>query len=96
MDKITLKELASRVNLSAHHFCRTFKQITGKTTIDFINGIRLDKAIYYLKETDLNMTEIAMRCGFDSINYFSRLFKRIIIYLQLSIEMNIEKLVMLF
>ncbi|EGT4225617.1 AraC family transcriptional regulator [Clostridioides difficile] len=76
MDKITLKELASRVNLSAHHFCRIFKQITGKTTIDFINGIRLDKAIYYLKETDLNMTEIAMRCGFDSINYFSRLFKR--------------------
>ncbi|MDX5750490.1 AraC family transcriptional regulator [Clostridioides difficile] len=76
MDKITLKELASHVNLSAHHFCRTFKQITGKTTIDFINGIRLDKDIYYLKETDLNMTEIAMRCGFDSINYFSRLFKR--------------------
>ncbi|MDU4880750.1 MAG: AraC family transcriptional regulator, partial [Clostridioides difficile] len=32
--------------------------------------------LYYLKETDLNMTEIAMRCGFDSINYFSRLFKR--------------------
>ncbi|HBG6914569.1 AraC family transcriptional regulator, partial [Clostridioides difficile] len=76
MDKITLKELASHVNLSVPHFCRTFKKITGKTTIDFINGIRLDKAIYYLKETDLNMTEIAMRCGFDSINYFSRLFKR--------------------
>ncbi len=76
MDKITLKELASHVNLSAPHFCRTFKQITGKTTVDFINGIRLDKAIYYLNKTDLNMTEIAMRCGFDSINYFSRLFKK--------------------
>lgn len=76
MDKITLKELASTVNLSAHHFCRTFKQITGKTTTDYINGVRLDKAIYYLKQTDLNMTEIAMRCGFDSINYFSRLFKK--------------------
>lgn len=76
MDKITLKELAGNMNLSTHHFCRTFKQITGKTTTDYINGVRLDKAIYYLKQTDLNMTEIAMRCGFDSINYFSRLFKK--------------------
>lgn len=75
-EKINLKELADSVNLSIHHFCRTFKQITGKTTTDYINGVRLNKSIYYLKQTNLNVTEIAMKCGFDSINYFSRLFKK--------------------
>ncbi len=74
-EKITLTELAGCVNFSLHHFCRTFKQLTGRTTTDYINGVRLDQAVYYLKQTNLNITEIAMKCGFDSINYFSRLFK---------------------
>ncbi|SJT88036.1 L-rhamnose operon regulatory protein rhaS [Clostridioides difficile] len=50
--------------------------MTGKTTTDYINGIRLEKAVNYLNKGDLNITEIALRCGFDSINYFSRLFKK--------------------
>lgn len=75
-DKLSLNELADCVSFSPHHFCRIFKQMTGKTTTDYINGIRLDKAVYYLKQTDLNITEIAMKCGFDNINYFSRLFRK--------------------
>ena len=50
--------------------------MTGKTTTDYINGIRMEKAADYLNKGDLTITEIALRCGFDSINYFSRLFKR--------------------
>lgn len=49
-EKITLSELANIVGLSVHHFCRSFKQLTGKTTTDYINNIRLDKSIYYLKQ----------------------------------------------
>lgn len=75
-EKITLNELADSANLSVHHFCRTFKQLTGKTTTDYINGIRLNKAVHFLNQTDYNMTEIALKCGFENINYFSRLFKK--------------------
>lgn len=74
-EKLSLNELANCVNFSTHHFCRTFKQLTGKTTTDYINGIRLNKATNYLKQTDLNISEIAIKCGFDNINYFSRLFR---------------------
>nr|WP_319489227.1 AraC family transcriptional regulator [uncultured Caproiciproducens sp.] len=74
-EKISLKELAESVNISAGHFCRTFKQMTGKTTTDYINGVRLEKAAALLEQKDLNITEIAIRCGFDSVNYFSRLFR---------------------
>ncbi|WP_396334365.1 helix-turn-helix domain-containing protein [Clostridium sp. 19966] len=69
-------ELANCVSFSPHHFCRTFKQITRKTTTDYINTVRLDKATRYLKQGNLNITEIAMKCGFDDINYFSRLFRK--------------------
>ena len=37
---------------------------------------RFVKAIYYLKQTDYNITEIALMCGFENINYFSRIFKK--------------------
>nr|WP_252224661.1 MULTISPECIES: helix-turn-helix domain-containing protein [unclassified Clostridium] len=74
--KITTSDLSDIVHISTYHFCRTFKQMTGKTTTDYINGIRLEKAVNYLNKGDLNITEIALRCGFDSINYFSRLFKK--------------------
>jgi AraC-like DNA-binding protein/mannose-6-phosphate isomerase-like protein (cupin superfamily) len=74
--KIRLKELADSVNLSECHFCRTFKQITGKTLTDYVNEIRLEKAACFLEQTDLNITETALKCGFDSISYFNRLFSR--------------------
>ena len=75
-EKITLSQLAETVGFSVHHFCRTFKQLTGKTTTDYMNHIRLDKAVYYLKQSDCNITEIALKCGFENINYFSRVFKK--------------------
>jgi AraC-like DNA-binding protein/mannose-6-phosphate isomerase-like protein (cupin superfamily) len=75
-NKITLSELSQIVNISPCHFCRVFKQITGKTATDYINGFRLEKSIALLKQKDLNITEISMCCGFDSVNYFSRLFRK--------------------
>ncbi|QZY53770.1 AraC family transcriptional regulator [Crassaminicella profunda] len=74
--KIATSDLSNILHISTYHFCRIFKQMTGKTTTDYINGIRLEKAVEYLNKGELNITEIASRCGFDSINYFSRLFKK--------------------
>lgn len=74
--KISLKELADSANLSECHFCRTFKQITGKTLTDYVNKIRLEKAADILKQTDLSVTEISLKCGFDNISYFNRLFSK--------------------
>ena len=74
-ETIRLEELAALVNLSTCHFCRTFKQITGRTTTEYLNGVRLRKAAAFLENSDLNITEIAFTCGFESSNYFSRLFR---------------------
>lgn len=75
-NQLTIGELASMSNMSNYHFCRLFKQATGKSTIDYINGLRIEKAMLLLKQSDYNITEIALSCGFDDTNYFSRLFKK--------------------
>jgi two-component system response regulator YesN len=44
--------------------------------MDFFNKLRIDKSLYYLEKTDLNIQEIANQIGFHDSNYFSRLFKK--------------------
>lgn len=50
--------------------------MTGKTTTEYINEVRLKKSIELLKDGNMNITEIAINCGFNDVNYFSRLFKK--------------------
>ncbi|WP_238885873.1 AraC family transcriptional regulator [Clostridium sp. YIM B02551] len=75
-EKITLTEIATMSNLSKHHFCRLFKRFTGKTFTDYINLLRINKAISLLKDKDFNINEVALSVGFNDSNYFSRIFKR--------------------
>lgn len=74
-EKIDLEKLSKIAGFSKGHFCRLFKQITGMSAIDYINNLRINKAFDLLKNSDLNITEIAVSCGFSDSNYFSRIFK---------------------
>lgn len=75
-EKIDLERLSKIAGFSKGHFCRLFKQITGMSAIDYINNLRINKAFDLLKSSDLNITEIAVSCGFNDSNYFSRIFKK--------------------
>ncbi len=74
-EKIDLEKLSKIAGFSKGHFCRLFKQITGMSAIDYINNLKINKAFDLLKNSDLNITEIAVSCGFSDSNYFSRIFK---------------------
>lgn len=73
-EKITLEALAERVSLSAGHFSKLFKSVTGATPIDFLNMLRLRKARNMLMYNTESITEIALQCGFSSSSYFSACF----------------------
>lgn len=75
LDKLTIDQLAHIASLSKSHFCYVFKKVTNRTLSDYVNHLRVNKAEYLLKTTDMNITEIALATGFNDINYFSRLFK---------------------
>jgi two-component system response regulator YesN len=73
---MTLEEIAYFCHLSRFHFSHLFKKEVGSSVMDFFNKLRIDKSLYYLEKTDLNIQEIANQVGFHDSNYFSRLFKK--------------------
>jgi len=75
-EKITIDQLCAMVNMSRFHFCRVFKSITEEPLGEYLNLLRINKAEALLKDGAVNVTEAAMSCGFDDMNYFSRMFKR--------------------
>ncbi|MRN55159.1 AraC family transcriptional regulator [Paenibacillus monticola] len=75
-DKMTIENAAKSVNLNPYHFCKTFKKLTGRTFIDYVNLCRVNEAERLLLETDFTVTEIAGRVGCDNPNYFTKLFKQ--------------------
>lgn len=75
-EKLTVKEAAAFVNLSPYYFCKSFKRMTGRTFIEFLNLYRIQQAEMLLKGSPHSVTEISEKVGFCNINYFDRLFRQ--------------------
>lgn len=81
-EKITLETLAEQVNISQGQFSRVFKEVTKQSPIDFLNGMRLERAKGLLLAGSVNgtngktMTDIALMCGFSTSAYFSASFQK--------------------
>ncbi|MBD3919809.1 AraC family transcriptional regulator [Paenibacillus sp. PR3] len=75
-DKLTLSTLAKIANVSAAHFSRVFRQKTGMNVTDYLTTRRIIKAKQLLAATDDKVSWIATVCGFDSMTYFHRSFKK--------------------
>lgn len=75
-EKISIEFAAKFVNLNPYHFCKTFKKLTGRTFIDYVNLCRVNEAERLLLETDATVTEIAGKVGCDNPNYFTKLYKQ--------------------
>lgn len=70
-----IDEIAAQCYLNKSYLCRLFKKETGMTLTQYINNVRIQRACDMISDTELDMTEIALRCGFSSAAYFSSMFK---------------------
>ncbi|MDP4098334.1 AraC family transcriptional regulator [Paenibacillus sp. P96] len=75
-DELSVHELSRMAGLSRFHFSRLFSELTGRTVSEYINQIRINKAEYLLRHTDMTISEIAWATGYNDISYFSRTFKK--------------------
>ncbi len=73
---LSLEEIARFCCLSKFHLSHLFKKEVGVGVIDFLNQLRIEKAIFYIRSTDLPVQQIAELVGFQDPNYFSRTFKK--------------------
>lgn len=76
-EKITVEELAARSGYSASHFARQFTRAYGVSPIQYLNSIRILHAKNLLRTAQYTMSEIAQKCGFSNVYYFSRCFKQL-------------------
>ncbi len=74
-EKITTKEIAEVANLSEHTFCRYFKQKFKITFSNFLNELRINYATTLLVETELSISEVCFKSGFNNFTNFNKCFK---------------------
>lgn len=70
-------EIARQYSFSPNYFRKIFKDITGFSPITYVNRLRIVRACEYIQKDDMPIREAAERVGIYDLNYFSRLFKKI-------------------
>jgi AraC family transcriptional regulator len=72
----TISVLAQECSLSGTHFARAFKETTGLAPHQWLMRKRIDHARRLLTQTSMELSEIALTCGFSDQSHFSRVFTR--------------------
>ena len=73
---VSLDDLARVAGMNRKYFCSFFHSMTHRTPVEYLNGYRVEQACEMLLHTDLTVAEIAGRCGFNDVSYFTKTFHR--------------------
>lgn len=76
-EEIDIAHLARLVNLNPVYLGKLFKLNTNRTFKEFLNDVRVNNAEMMLSAGGFTVSEVADRCGFKDISYFSNVFKGI-------------------
>ena len=71
-------ELAAVADLSLSTLQRKVRSITGESLTSMINRLRVERSKALLRDTNLTVTQVALRVGFEDGNYFSKVFRKIL------------------
>jgi len=75
--KISLEYAAKECHFSKYYFAHRLKEVTGATFIQYLSTFRTEKAAKLLRTTNMRITDIALKCGFNNLRSFNRQFKEV-------------------
>ena len=75
-ENLSLASLSAMLNVSPNHLSACIKKTAGETFINILIRRRMEKAQQLLLTTNLQVQEIARRCGYTDQHYFSYCFKK--------------------
>ena len=75
---LDIATLARIAYVSEAHFIRTFRATFGETPHRYLQRRRVERAMFLLRETDREVSEICLDVGFTSLGTFGRTFQRIV------------------
>jgi AraC-like DNA-binding protein len=91
LEKITLEDVAARVNMNEEYFSRFFSKVMQKSFFTFLNEYRVNAACKLLIETDRQVAEVCYASGYESIPFFYRQFKKFKNCSPLTYRLNYQK-----
>jgi len=74
--KLTVGSICKYLFISVSYFSTMFKNATGETVVEYLTGLRVEKAKELLAKTRLKNYEVANKVGYSDPHYFSTLFKK--------------------
>ena len=74
-EDLTLEDISEKAGFSKYHFSRLFKDYTNTSFHKYLNTQRIALSESLLLDPEITITEVAVRCGFNSISAFMRMFK---------------------
>ena len=75
-EAILIADLASLCYFSEYHFMRFFKKHMSMTCVEYINNLRLEKAVELFEQGETSILEVSLSVGFRNLSYFHRAFKK--------------------
>lgn len=72
----SLDEIAENMHISKSYLCQLVKRTTDMTVSEYLNGVRINRACALLRDKTYNISETAYACGFDSVSYFGKVFRK--------------------
>jgi AraC-like DNA-binding protein len=75
--EISIELLSQKAKLSKNHFIKRFNDEMNITPMEYIKSIRLQNAKKMLRSNELNITQVAQLCGFNSSSYFTKSFREV-------------------
>ncbi|MBI3647736.1 MAG: helix-turn-helix transcriptional regulator [Actinobacteria bacterium] len=73
---VDLRAIAREAALSPYYFSRQFTAYVGMPPYRYLIGLRIQRAVELLRDTELSITEICSRVGFNSLSHFATTFRR--------------------
>lgn len=74
--ELSVEMLSKELGMSRANLYKRMVALTGRSPVEFIRKIRLQRAAQYLEKSQLTVAEIAYKVGFNSTKYFTKYFKR--------------------
>ncbi len=75
--EISMNDAAKETNLSYHYFSKFFKDSMGKSFVEYLTELRVDKSKELLKDTSYSIKEICYKIGYSDPNYYCKIFKKV-------------------
>ena len=75
-ERLYLGDVAQYAQMCVTSFNAYFKKYVGKTFVEYVNDLRIEKAQEILLRTSLNVSEVSAQVGINDLSYFNRIFKK--------------------